>query len=293
MKAKSLFQCLSLGILGVTLFSGVSFGDEPEKAGHHHENSENVVNPHGGEGQSVEETLKGQPPEPKGLFPNKDWPHPVMDRMRHFMFLADLLEIQPNGDDSELRWDLESHYGGDFNRIWFKSEGEKSVTSDDYHFDAQLLYGRFVGKYYDFQIGVRGEATDFSGKNKFRTHAVVGLEGLLPYRFQIEPLFFVSDDGDVSARITGTRDMLLTQRLILQARLETTIAVQSVEEFGIGEGLNNIEAGLRLRYEMRREFAPYIGVSFSRSLFETEDFLRAKGKDETELRFVAGIRFWY
>lgn len=269
-------------------------GAEPPVHEHsQHSVTNAVVNPHGGENQSVEETLAHQPPQPQGLYPQKGWPMPVMDDMRHFFFLADLLEVQPDGDDSEARWDIESYYGGDFNRIWFKSEGEKSLSKDDYGFDAQLLYGRFVRKYYDLQIGFRAETTDFPGKNRTRGHAVIGLEGLIPYKFEIEPLLFISHEGDVSARFTGSRDLLITQKLVLQGRVETSVAVQKVEEFGVGSGFNNVELGLRLRYEFKRELAPYFGVSWQKSFAQTADLLRARGDDTDEIRFVTGLRIWF
>ena len=296
---KSLISAIFLtGLFGFFCGFPRAFAVDPVPAEQHHHDSDKaqreVVNPHGKTGQTLAETLANQPPEPRGLYPRKDWPLPMDDRMRHFFFLADILEVQPDGDDSEARWDIESYYGGDFNRIWFKSEGEKSVTTkDDYHMDAQLLYGRFFAKYYDFQIGVRGETTDFVGRNRTRAHAVIGVEGVIPYQFAIEPLLFISQEGDVSARFTATRDLLLTQRLILQGRLETAVAIQDVEEFGIGSGVNNVELGVRLRYEVRREFAPYIGVSWSRSVSETEDLIRSRGEDPSELRFVAGVRLWY
>lgn len=213
--------------------------------------------------------------------------------MRNIFFLADVLEYRPHGDDSDFRWDIESYYGGDFNRLWFKSEGEQSAKRGEYDLDAQVLYGRFVIKYYDAQIGARMETRTYKGHNETRTHAVIGLEGLVPYRFEIEPLLFISEEGDVSARITAAKDFLLTQRLILQGRVETKLAIQEVKKFATGSGLNNVEVGLRLRYEIRREIAPYIGVSYERSLFSTEDLVRLEGGEVNQLRFVAGLRVWF
>lgn len=264
-----------------------------EHAGHGAETNSTRVNPHGSPNDSVADTLARQPPEPPGLYPRKDWPAPVGDRMRHFFFLADVLEYRPHGDDSDFRWDIESYYGGDFNRLWVKSEGEQSAKRGEYDLDAQVLYGRFVMKYYDAQIGARMETRTYRGHNETRAHAVIGLEGLVPYRFEIEPLLFISEEGDVSARITATKDWLLTQRLILQGRVESKLAVQEVKEFATGSGLNNVEVGLRLRYEIRREFAPYIGVSYERSLFGTEDLVRHEGGDPNQFRFVAGLRIWF
>lgn len=253
----------------------------------------NRINPHGPDTQTVAEILAGRPPAPTGLYPRKDWGLPMDDRMRHLFFLADVLEYRPKGDDSDFRWDIESWYGGDYNRVWLKSEGEQSATRADYDLDVQLLYGRFIRKYYDFQIGARAETRVFRGHNETRAHAVIGLEGFAPYRFETESLLFISEEGDVSARFTGTRDLMLTQKLILQGRFETKVAIQEVKKFATGSGLNNIEVGVRLRYEIRREFAPYIGVSYERILFGTEDLVRREGGDPSQLRFVAGLRIWF
>ncbi len=221
-----------------------------------------------------------------------DWPSPVEDRMRHSFFLADLLEYRPNGNGGDIRWDILGWSGGDYNRIWFKSEGNTNFKAD-YNLDFQLLYGRFVKRYYDLQIGARAETRTYQGRNVVRGHGVISLNGMVPYRFEIEPALFISQNGDVSARFTATKDFLLTQRLILQPRFDTNAAIQKVKKFSTGSGLNNIELGLRLRYEIRREIAPYVGISFDRSFGSTADLIREEGGDPSELRFVAGIRLWF
>lgn len=230
----------------------------------------------------------------ENLSPKKGWPSPVDDEMKHTFLLADVLEFRPARDGGDFRWDVEGWYGGDFNRLWFKSEGERDTAfKAEYDIDFQLLYGRFVKRYYDFQIGVRAEMHSFRGTNVTRVHAVVGIEGLVPYRYDVEAAMFVSHQGDVSGRVTVNRDFLLTQRWILQPRIETNIAAQRVERFGVGSGLNNVEAGLRLRYEFRhRKVGPYVGVSFERSFFGTADLVRQDGGDPSQVRFVAGVRLW-
>lgn len=212
--------------------------------------------------------------------------------MRHTFVLGDVLEVRAKGSDSEFRWDIEGWHGGDYNRIWFKSEGEQSATRPERNLDFQLLYGRFVRRYYDLQIGARAETRTFRGASVTRGQAVIGIEGLVPYRYEIETALFISHQGDVSGRLTFTRDYLLTQRLILQGRFESNIAAQRVERFGVGRGLNDIEPGLRLRYEIHRQFAPYFGISWDRKLFGTADFLRQEGGNPSQVRFVAGIRLW-
>ena len=153
--------------------------------------------------------------------------------------------------------------------------------------------GRFIWKYYDVQIGGRIETTRFRDENVTRGHAVIGLQGLVPYRYEIESELYISQDGDVSARIEASRDLLVTQKLVLQPRVESLLAGQQVERFTVGRGLNNIEVGVRLRYAFRREFAPYVGLSFDRSFFATADLIQAAGGDRTQVRVVFGVRAWH
>ncbi len=239
-----------------------------------------------------DEDEANKPPIPPFPAP-KSWGKPVADERPHSFILADILEFSPKGSDSNFRWDTEGWYGGDFNRIWFKSEGESSTVEKDYTADFQLLYGRFIKTYYDFQIGGRVQSNSFRGRNATRVQGVVGIEGLRPYRYEIEALAFVDPKGNVSGRFTTSRDYLVTQRLILQPRFETNLAVQKVERFKTGRGLNNIELGLRLRYAIRREFAPYIGVSYERSFFGTADLVRQDGGSAGQIRFVMGVRMWH
>jgi copper resistance protein B len=117
--------------------------------------------------------------------------------------------------------------------------------------------------------------------------------GLVPYNYEIEPTLFISQKGDMSARFTATKDLLLTQRLVIQPRFEINAAIQRVERFTTGRGLNNIEVGVRLRYEIKRQFAPYVGISLDRSFFGTADLVRRDGGDPRQIRFVAGVRIWH
>ncbi|MBY0496452.1 MAG: copper resistance protein B [Cyanobacteria bacterium] len=225
-------------------------------------------------------------------FPPPGWPEPVDDRMRQTFALVNVLDVIPRGDASDLSWDMEGWHGGDFNRLWFKSEGEQSFTKAERNIDVQVLYGRFVKKFYDAQFGAGVQTATFEGRNVTRAQAVVGLEGFVPYKYDLESLLFISHQGDVAGRITFTREYLMTQRLILQPRFETNVAAQRVEAFGVGTGLNNIELGLRFRYEFRRELAPYLGVSFDRQFFGTADLSRAARRDPSQVRFVFGLRAW-
>ena len=122
---------------------------------------------------------------------------------------------------------------------------------------------------------------------------VIGIEGLVPYNYEFESSLFIDQNGAVSARLSFNKDMLLTQRLILQTRFETNAAIQRVEDFSTGSGLNNLEFGARLRYEIRRELAPYVGISLDRSFGETATIVRQDGGDSTQVRFVVGVRAWF
>ena len=235
-----------------------------------------------------------QPQPSLNLYPPpNEWPKPVEHDSRHLFLLADLLEFSPKGKGSDFHWDIEGWYGGDFNRLWFKSEGEQNATQAERDIDFQLLYGRFVARYYDFQLGGRVETKTFGGRNVTRGHAVIGLEGLVPYSYELESALFISQKGDVSGRLSFTKDFLITQRWIMQARFETNVAVQSVERFGVGKGVNDIEPGLRLRYEIKREFAPYLGFSWTRKLGDTADLARREKEKINNIGVVFGVRLWF
>ena len=202
---------------------------------------------------------------------------------------ADRFETQiSNGEDTGV-WDTQAWYGGDINKLWLKAEGEYSFASDTVE-DAELqaLWSRAISPYFDLQAGVR-----YDFKPGGRTHAVLGVQGLAPYWFEIDAAAFLSTDGDVTARLEAEYEFLLTQRLILQPRTEINVSAQDIAERQIGAGITDIEAGLRLRYEFVREFAPYIGVAWQSSLGETSDIIKAAGGETDRTVFVIGIRTWY
>lgn len=244
------------------------------------------------------ELLPERGPTQVNIAPLRKWPSPVNDQERRLFTLVDVLEYRPriggDGNHSDYRWDIEGWYGGDYNRMWFKSEGQQDTAfKADYDVDFQLLYGRFIGKYYDIQVGGRTEMQSFRGGNVTRGLGVIGLQGIVPYNYEFESALFFDQNGAVSARLSYTKDFLVTQRLILQGRFQTNVAIQRVEEFTTGSGLNNLEFGVRVRYEIRREFAPYVGLSFDRSFGETATLVRQQGGDPSQIRFVVGLRAWF
>lgn len=237
-------------------------------------------------------TVAGETQTLPNLKPDKDFGEPVSDNERYGSILFDVLEFRPGrGGDSDFRWDLESWYGTDKNRFFYKSEGERNTAfKADYDIDLQFLYSRLISPYFNFQTGVRFETQTFRGANVTRPQAVVGFEGLAPYFIELESGIFIDPKGNVSGRLSLTKDILFTNRLIMQTRFETNAAIQRVERFTTGKGLNNIELGFRFRYEIRRKFAPYVGVTFDRSFFETAKLVRQEGGDPSQIRFTAGVR---
>ena len=242
---------------------------------------------------SIEERVDAETQSPPGTV-GKNWPKPVEDSMRFGYLLVDQLEYQMWKGDDTFRWDATGWYGGDYNRLWLKTEGEWR-TSGERGGDAQVqaLYVRLIAPFWDFQVGLRYDQFSGAGFDRSRGFAVIGLQGLARYRFELEPALFISQDGDVSARLTATYDLLLTQRLILQPRLDFDAAVQSAKKFGVGEGVNSLGLGLRLRYEITREFAPYIGVQWLREFGKTADISRRGGGRADDIAVVFGVRLWF
>ncbi|SRR6056297_590317 len=203
---------------------------------------------------------------------------------------VDRLEYRSNEGDPVMLWDAQASYGGDINRALLKTEGEYLLDdSQTEEAEVQALYSRAVSPYFDLQAGLRYDVNP----EPDRYSAVLGVQGLAPYWFELDAAAFISQRGDVSARIELEYDLLLTQRLILQPRLELDVSLQDVPELGRGSGLASIESGIRLRYEIQREFAPYIGVAWERDLGDTADFSRAEGESISRLSVVAGVRVWF
>jgi len=207
-----------------------------------------------------------------------------------YYILADRFEVKIGESDPALALDAQGWWGGDRNKLWLKTETEYSFDEGEFEeAEVQALWSRAISRYFDFQAGMRH---DFS-PDPSRTYAVLGVQGLAPYWFEVDAALFISDKGDVSARLEAEYELMLTQRLILQPSAEADISFQTVNALTTGEGLSSIELGARLRYEIKRELAPYIGVHWTRDLGETADFTRADGEDPSVASFVAGVRFWF
>lgn len=210
------------------------------------------------------------------------------------MLLFDQLEYRAQAGEDLFRWDADGWYGGDYNRFWFRSEGEQFLDgADSGEAEIHGYYSRLIAPFWDAQVGIRYDQEWERGDRSNRSFAAVGLEGFAPYRYEVVPTMFVSEQGDVSARITATKDYRITQRLVAQPRFETEVAAQSAPQFGVGSGFNYVELGFRLRYEIRREIAPYVGVNWERSLGKTGKLVKAEGNDRDVLSAVVGIRVWF
>lgn len=203
--------------------------------------------------------------------------------------MLNLGEYQSRNGEDGYRWEGEARFGGDIHRLVLRTEGEGGVDTGVEAAELQALYSRAVTPYFDLQVGIR---QDFEPTPQ-RTYATVGFEGLAPYWFDVQGALFLSDRGDVLGRAEGSYDVRLTQRFILQPRAELNLAAQDVPEIGIGSGVTNLELGLRLRYEVRRNFAPYVGISYDEKFGGTADFARTAGEDPSRTSLVFGLRAWF
>jgi copper resistance protein B len=217
----------------------------------------------------------------------------LMDRKIYTFVLFDQLEYRGTTDGNPVRWDMLGWVGSDVTRFWVKAEGTRATRGPAGDLEVQALYGRLIAPFWDFQAGLQTETRRDAAGTRTRTQVVVGLEGLAPYWFELEPAIFVSQDGDISAQLTGTTDLFLTQRLIAQPRADVRAAVQEVPDFRVGSGLNDLKLGLRVRYEIRREYAPYAGVSWMRKFAGTAALARQAGEPVRDVTVVGGIRFWF
>ena len=220
------------------------------------------------------------------------WHKPIKDKQINRFFLLDRLEYGATNGPDDYAWDAQGWIGGDYNKLWLKTEGEGAFErSAPETTELQALYSRMISSFWGAQAGVRYDINP--NPNPDRGFAVLGLQGLAAYWFESETALFVSQDGDVSFRGAFEYELLFTQKLILQPRLEINAAVQDAPRYGIASGLNNTSVGLRLRYEIRREFAPYIGVRWEQQYGDTKDLARADNQASSSIAFVLGLRAWY
>jgi copper resistance protein B len=214
--------------------------------------------------------------------------HAVHDQSINTFVLFDQLEWQTGGGDGVLNVDSKGWIGRDVNRLWFRAEGEGERT-DLEHAEAHVLYGRAVARWWDVVAGVRQDV----GPGPNRTWAAVGVQGLAPYWFEVEATAYVGAEGRTHVRLETEYELLITNRLVLQPLAEVEIYGKSDPERGIGAGLSSADFGLRVRYEFKREFAPYVGVTWNHKFFDTADFAREDGESVRSTRLAVGVRLWF
>lgn len=261
--------------------AGFAVGAEDDHA-HHHEQQASQ--------EPTESELRHVPPAP----PRFAVAHTSIDAMIESMEMDDsamfgkvLLDQVERGEGGTLGWDGQAWYGGDYNKLWLKTEGEHDEGEATGNVEA--LWDRVIARWWDLQTGVRH---DF-GEGPSRTWAAFGVQGLAPYRFEVEATAYVGTEGRTAVRLVGEYELLLTQRWVLQPHMELNLYGKEDAENLIGSGLSDLEVGLRLRYEIRREFAPYVGLVWSRYFGGTADFMRDTNQDVSDAQFVAGMRIWF
>ncbi len=213
--------------------------------------------------------------------------HTVHDRAVHYFVLFDQLEGQTGHGPDGVSWDVKGWVGQDRNRLWFRAEGERFGGRFE-QAQTNLLYGRAIARWWDVTAGVRLDTLPDTP----RVALAFGVQGLAPYWFDVEASAYVEPSGRTHVRVETEHDVLLTNRLVLQPLVEFEIYGRADPQRGLGTGLTAGELGLRLRYEFRREFAPYVGVVWHRKFFGTADSAEAVGERTGGARLAVGLRFW-
>lgn len=251
---------------------------------------------HGSGGMDHGSMQGGSPPpdarDPHAYSGGQDFgpiPPPRMgDTHLFYGLIIDRLERMRTRDNSSTEYELQGWFGRDYDRAVLKAEGE--IDGGEFeHARTELLWGHAVAAYWDTQLGVRYDG----GQEASRTWFAFGIQGLAPYWFEVDATAYVGEQGRTAFRFAAEYELLLTQKLILQPRIEANVYGKRDAERELGSGLSDLVAGVRLRYEIRRELAPYVGIERSDKFGGTADFARADGHDTQETRIVAGLRFWF
>ena len=202
--------------------------------------------------------------------------------------IIDQLEVRMTDGPDPWVLDAQAWIGRDLDKLWLKVEAE-NVDGHIAEAEVQALYGRAIAPYWDLQVGWRHDIRP----EPSRDWLALGLVGLAPYWLEVDAAAFIGEGGQVAVRLKGEYEWMFTQRWVLSPEMEVNLHSKDDEEVGIGSGLSNLELGLRLRYEIRRELAPYIGVNWTRKFGNTADFARDEGEDTNDVQFVAGVRAWF
>ncbi|TAK99125.1 MAG: copper resistance protein B [Rhodospirillaceae bacterium] len=207
------------------------------------------------------------------------WVHGILDQF----------EARVASGNTSLRWQGEAWLGNDDYRIRLKSEGERTTSGVVTDGQQEIYYARPVSPFFDIQIGARYDLDSLRG----RGWGAFGIEGLAPYFIHVAATAYVGGGGHAAAKFEGYYDLLITQRLILQPQVELNLYTNNDPARRIGAGFSDMDAGLRLRYEISRKFAPYVGMSYTHKFGQTGRYAVAAGEDRGSLRFTTGIRVWF
>lgn len=240
------------------------------------------------EGMTLDDVLEYSRNPPPGNFPD-----PVPDDQIYVFTFVEQLEyrVAEDGGTDHLGWEAQGWIGGDFQKFWWKSEGEMVFEgADEGESETDFLYSRLFTPFWSLQAGVQ-YANEWGGDYEDRWSAVIAVQGLAPYKFEMDHSLYFSEDGDVTLATEAEYDLRITQRLVLQPRGALGVSAQDIPERGIGAGFTDLKLDLRLRYEVRRELAPYLVVRYTTSLGETRDMAEATGADTGRWFFGGGVRF--
>lgn len=204
------------------------------------------------------------------------------------MLAIDKLEISDIGNNSDIAWEAQGWIGQDLHKLWIKTEGEHA-NSEIAETEVQLLYSKAIAPYWDAQIGLRHDIRP----KPTRDWLVLGVQGLAPYFFETDIALFVGEDSIVGLRTEFKYKLLLTQKWVLTPEIAANFFSKNDRELGLGSGLSDVHIGLRLRYEIKREFAPYIGIEWDKYFGNTASFAREEGERSSDAKWVAGIRIWF
>lgn len=221
-------------------------------------------------------------------FPEHLHGHAMHDDATHSFVLFDRLEVFDGDHGRGQAWEVDAWIGGDVDRLWLRTSGERSAGRT-HAADLDVLYGRSVTPWWDVVAGARQSFQP----GPSRTFAAIGVQGLAPYMFEVSAMAYAGDGGQVIGELEVEYELLLTNRLILQPAIELEIARRADPARGTGSGLTGIEAGLRLRYEFTRKFAPYIGVVRERGYGDTRDMRAAAGQQPDDTKLVLGLQTWF
>ncbi|HET6586524.1 MAG TPA: copper resistance protein B [Oleiagrimonas sp.] len=204
------------------------------------------------------------------------------------MLRFDQLEAFHGREAHGQRWDMQGWYGNDIDKLWLRSEGERTQDGLEGG-DVELLWNHATTAFWNTQLGIRHDL----GEDPERAWIAFGVEGLAPYFLDVAATLYAGPSGRTAVRLRVEYELLFTQRLILQPEFEANLYGKDDPQRGIGAGLSDASLGLRLRYEIRRRFAPYLGVVWQHRFGATSDLARAEGHSDTDWQWVAGLRLWF